>query len=210
MRCNAPRTNALDNMELKLALSNFEDYLEEKFLIGEENREDYLSNKILERNNILLDFPHSIILKLFYHQMDFADWLLWQILGARNGDCNQRESEVPACRIQGKHNHSGIWTSFWLAKTDYDYGFNEWLFKTNEDSHILIEILPLLEQIRYCGVCDDKYFWNFLDDLSDKTKCLSKDNKLKYFQKIDWKANAEELLNETYRFKNDNETYDGG
>ncbi len=188
-------------MELKLELSNFEEYLNKEYLIGRENKEEYLNHKIVERNKILLDFPYSVILKLFYQQIDFADWLLWQILGDKYGYCNQEQSDIPACKITGKHKHNGVWTSFWLAKTDYDYGFNEWFFKNKEDCNILISILSILRQM-YCGsgTYNDKYFWVFLDDLSNKTISLSRQEKLKYFNNINWDSITDEILNETYNF----------
>ncbi len=190
-------------MELKLEISNFEEFLKEDYLIGNDNKQEFLKRKIKERNNILLDFSHSIILKLSYHQLDFANWLLWQILGEVYGYCGY--SNFPMCKIKGEHKHNGIWAIYWLAKTNYDYGFNEWFFKQKEDSDVLIKIKPLLEQLTCFGIYDDKYFVDFLDELVDKTKSLSKDEKIDYFKNIDWEDVENELLNETYNFKNGNE-----
>lgn len=41
-----------------------------------------------------------------------------------------------------KHNHEGIWTSVWLGKTGYDYGFTEMYFKNEADRDKFIEFVP--------------------------------------------------------------------
>ncbi len=182
-------------MQLKLEISNFEEYLKEDYLIGNYNGQEYLNYKVKERNEILFKFPYSIILKLFYHQIDFADWILWQILGEVYGVCQY--SDIPACKIKGNHKHNGTWISYWLAKTDYDYGFNEWFFKKKKDINILTEIIPLLEQFCHCGIYDNKHFLDFLDELSDKTKHLSENEKLNYFKNINWEDIVNRLLKGT-------------
>ncbi len=187
-------------MELKLELSNFENFLRDDLLIGNQCREEYLKSKINERNVILSDFPYSIVLKTSYSQIDFAEWLLWQLFGDMNGICNQNSSDIPACKIKNKHQHKGNWTNLWLAKTDYDYGFNEWFFKSKKDCKIFINILPLLKQMKGWGIYTDKYFWNFLENQSIKASVLPINEKLKHFKSINWEKITDEILNETYNF----------
>lgn len=33
----------------------------------------------------------------------------------------------------GKHSHWGVWTTFWIVKTGYDYGYNDYCFKHDID-----------------------------------------------------------------------------
>lgn len=32
--------------------------------------------------------------------------------------------------------------TYWLAKTDYDFGFNEWYFKRHADLNRFLEFIP--------------------------------------------------------------------
>lgn len=41
-----------------------------------------------------------------------------------------------------KHSHEGTWTSVWLGKTGYDYGFTEMYFKNEADRDKFIEAVP--------------------------------------------------------------------
>ena len=34
----------------------------------------------------------------------------------------------------GDHSHWGIWTSFFICKTNYDYGYEDYCFKNLEDA----------------------------------------------------------------------------
>jgi hypothetical protein len=68
------------------------------------------------------------MLQVSFPEMDFADRWCWQRFGPRDGECIQHGSEYPVCAIEGRHSHTGKWTSHWFAKTDYNFGFNEWYF----------------------------------------------------------------------------------
>lgn len=82
----------------------------------------------------LTRFPYSVMLQVAYPELDFANRWCWQQFGPAHGECQQFHSENCACDIKPKHCHLGVWTEVWFAKTDYDFGFNEWYFR--EKSHL--------------------------------------------------------------------------
>ncbi len=53
----------------------------------------------------------------------------------------QRYSEYRACERTEVHSHVGKWTWHWWAKTDYDFGFNEWYFAESADRELFISNL---------------------------------------------------------------------
>ena len=81
----------------------------------------------------LTRFPYSVMLQVAYPELDFANRWCWQHFGPPHGECLQFQSEYCACDVEPKHCHMGVWTEFWFAKTDYNFGFNEWYFM--EKSH---------------------------------------------------------------------------
>jgi hypothetical protein len=40
-----------------------------------------------------------------------------------------------------QHGHEGIWTFFWLGKTNYDYGFGEYYFQKESDRDRFLEVI---------------------------------------------------------------------
>ncbi len=86
--------------------------------------------------------PHSIVLSLFYPQLDFAERWCWQHFGACFGECFQHHSEYPACNEPLPHCHSGRWHARWLAKTGYDFGYCEWLFAEESDYRRFAAFVP--------------------------------------------------------------------
>jgi hypothetical protein len=111
-----------------VVISTFDDYLAEEV----ESLEERAAEKA-ERAGLLIRFPHAVMLKVSYPELDFADRWCWQRFGPRDGECMQRYSEYPACERTEVHSHSGKWTSHWWVKTDYDFGFNEWYFADSSD-----------------------------------------------------------------------------
>jgi len=99
-------------------LSSFEEYLAVD--------DDPLEER--DRNSRLLRFPFSIMLKVSFAELDFANRWCWQQFGPGDGECMQRESEYRACDVSEPHSHVGTWTSHWFVKTEYNFGFNEWYF----------------------------------------------------------------------------------
>jgi len=73
------------------------------------------------------------MLKVAFPELDFANRWCWQNFGPCDGECMQRDSAYPVCDRVEAHSHAGTWTSYFLAKTEYDYGFNEWYFRDSTD-----------------------------------------------------------------------------
>jgi len=115
-----------------------------------------------QRMELLLPFPYSAVLEGYYPEHDYAVRWCWQNFGPPRGICTDWHSEYPACPLvlateyvetgtlrnedgtdtpkkrvrykdPGEHKHEGVWSSLWLGKTDYDYGFREYAFAREED-----------------------------------------------------------------------------
>ncbi|MBH5328237.1 hypothetical protein H9Q10_00930 [Eikenella sp. S3360] len=95
-----------------------------------------------EREQWRQRLPHSLVLTLFYPQLDFAERWCWQHFGECFGECAQRASDYPACPEPLPHSHQGRWRARWLAKTGYDFGYCEWLFAQEADYRRFISFLP--------------------------------------------------------------------
>jgi hypothetical protein len=123
-------------------LATFEAFLDEVHPIGEAGATEARATETEERKIRLAAFPYSVILQLSYPQMDFATRWCWQQFGPASGECQQYSSEYPACHEKPPHAHVGRWATHWLAKTNYDFGFNEWLFVEQADSDKFLEFVP--------------------------------------------------------------------
>jgi hypothetical protein len=105
-----------------VVLSSFNDFL------ADECSPEGRAEETKDRDVRLARFPYAVMLLVSFPEMDFADRWCWQRFGPRDGECIQPGSEYPVCTIEGGHSHTGKWTSHWFAKTDYNFGFNEWYF----------------------------------------------------------------------------------
>ena len=94
-----------------------------------------------DRNERLSRFPYAVMLQVSYPELDFANRWCWQSLGPGDGACMQHQSEYRVCDRTDPHSHSGKWMSHWLAKTAYDFGFNEWYFAEREDQECFLAIV---------------------------------------------------------------------
>lgn len=121
---------------------SFEAFLEEVFPDDESGSAEARSTAIEERGDRLAAFPYEVVLQLAYPQMDFAIRWCWQQFGPANGECLQYASEYPACQQGAGHAHEGKWLTHWLAKTAYDFGFNEWCFAEQSDREKFVEFIP--------------------------------------------------------------------
>ena len=81
----------------------------------------------------LVRFPHAVMLQVAFPELDFANRMCWQRYGPSDGDCLQHSSEYCVCSFAEPHSHSGKWTWYWVAKTDYNFGFCEWYFAESGD-----------------------------------------------------------------------------
>ena len=140
----------------------------EKFF-GENGRTIYNQDK---RDEALKKFPFTVIVEGCYPENDFAHRWCWQQFGPpQYEECNDHYSEYPGCslvlaideytikknykdsngvyheydfhtRDPGKHSHDGTWTTVWLGKTGYDYGFTEYYFKSEANRDAFIAAVP--------------------------------------------------------------------
>lgn len=94
-----------------------------------------------EREKIRGRFPFAVMLEASYDNQDVANRWCYQNFGPRFGECIEKYSRHPNCDIDVPHSHSGIWTSEWYEKMDYDYGFNEWYFSSQENSDQFIQFV---------------------------------------------------------------------
>lgn len=113
--------------------SSFEEYLaNEGTSVDGRNAED------LDRKARLLRFPHSVMLKVSFAELDFANRWCWQRFGPSDGECLQRFAEYRMCDRIERHLHVGTWTSCWFEKTSYNFGFNEWYFAERADHDLFV------------------------------------------------------------------------
>jgi hypothetical protein len=135
----------------ELCIKNYNDSFKEQ---GGWDTED--SKK---RSEILLVFPHSIIVSADYEEIHTAKKWCWDNFGEiKISKCEEYFEENPVCPIAIKahelrkiesifsidtviiddvsvvdHSHNGRWSILWYGKIDYDYGFWEFFFKKEED-----------------------------------------------------------------------------
>jgi hypothetical protein len=122
--------------------NDFETYLESEHPLDKIGSKNIRAEETRDRNVRLAHFPHSVLLQVSYPEMDFADRWCWQQFGPSDGQCSQSQSEYPACVIIGTHEHKGTWATHWFAKTDYDFGYNEWYFVNQVDRDRFVGYLP--------------------------------------------------------------------
>lgn len=118
--------------------SCFDEYLADELAVSPEHR----VVEVREHEARLEHFPNSVILLLAYPELDFANRWCWQQFGAADGTCLDTQSEYSTCSVQQSHEHEGTWCSHWLAKIDYDFGYNEWNFKARSDLDRFLEFIP--------------------------------------------------------------------
>lgn len=123
------------------------------------------------RRELLAPFPYSTVLEGCYPEHDYAIRWCWQNISPRNGICSDWHSEYPACPLvvatayvergtlknmdgtetpwervrhkdPGEHEHQGVWSSLWLGKTGYDYGFREYPFAMEGDLERFLAAFP--------------------------------------------------------------------
>lgn len=120
-----------------LVLSSLGEYLEDENESPEDSSEEVQSRQVrLER------FPHTVMLKLAFPELDFSERWCWQNFGPMDGECRQKYSEYRVCADDSCHTHRGKWTSHWYVKTDYDFGFCEFHFENENERDQFLQQLP--------------------------------------------------------------------
>lgn len=110
----------------------------EEYLANEDFSTEFRAAEEVDRAARLTRFPYSVMLKVSFPELDFANRWCWQHFGPSDGECIQRDAEYRACDRTEPHSHVGKWTSYWLEKTDYDFGFNEWYFAEGADRDLFV------------------------------------------------------------------------
>jgi hypothetical protein len=87
--------------------SSFEEYNS----FGNASREEHVA-----REERLIRFPHSVMLKVSVPEMDFANRWCWQNFGPCDGKCNQLGSEYSVCERADRHSHVGKWMTYFFVK----------------------------------------------------------------------------------------------
>lgn len=103
--------------------------------------EEGKAEEIRDREARLQRFPHAVMLELAYPELDFAMRWCWEHFGPMDGECLQAWSEYRVCMLDGSHLHEGKWTSYWVFKTAYNYGFNEFYFADQADHALFCDHL---------------------------------------------------------------------
>lgn len=115
-----------------------------------------------KRQRLLEQFPHVVTVEGAYPEQDFLAQWCWKQFGPKQCEkCSDAGLDYPGCplvlateyiqtgwyehkgqRIEWQekaykpveeHGHSGKWTTLWLRKTGYDYGFEDYCFQNPED-----------------------------------------------------------------------------
>lgn len=123
-------------------LTSYGDYLASEYPDPSAEVASSRTADLLEREARLATHPYSVVLQVAYPEMDYANRWCWQQFGPASGECQQAHSEYSACPLRTAHTHEGRWLTYWLAKTDYDFGFNEWCFSSSTDRDAFLEFFP--------------------------------------------------------------------
>ena len=110
----------------------------EEYLASEDDSLEDRAIQEADRNERLSRFPYSVMLKLSFPELDFANRWCWRSFGPSDGECTQRYSEYRVCDRTEPHSHAGKWMSHFFVKTDYDFGFNEWYFAESADRDLFV------------------------------------------------------------------------
>lgn len=97
-----------------------------------------------ERGLLLLRFPFAVMLEVAYPEVDIANRWCWKTFGPKFSPCYQFQSSYPCCLDESMHEHQGVWCTYWFAKSDYDFGFNEWYFRDRQHHDMFLCFVPLI------------------------------------------------------------------
>ena len=106
--------------------------------------EKFRRDKSDRRQRLRERFPHVVLLEGSYPETDFAERRCWQQFGFCDGKCQNYASEYPRYSQPPEHEHVGVWTTMWLGKTGYDYGFMEFYFANESDRDSFLAAVPSL------------------------------------------------------------------
>jgi hypothetical protein len=113
-----------------LLLSSWEEYLQ-----GEIDTPEAAAEEVRGRQVRLQRFPHTVMVKLSFPELDYAERWCWRSFGPMDGECRQKYSQYRVCLEEASHAHVGTWLSHWHVKTDYDFGYCEFYFAESNDQN---------------------------------------------------------------------------
>jgi hypothetical protein len=125
-----------------VVVSTYDEYLTSEYPETSADETRAREADLEERRTRLAIFPNAVVLQVAYPEMDFANRWCWQQFGPADGDCHEASSEYPACDLRTEHRHVGTWRTCWLAKTDYNFGFNEWCFADHQGRDRFVQFIP--------------------------------------------------------------------
>jgi hypothetical protein len=133
----------------------------------------FVEQRMKQRDEIHVKFPYTAIVAGDYWEQDYAEKWLWMNISPKDGECKNNEGDFPGCPLvlatefiktgtyidQGKtktwrekaykeveeHSHEGTWQTFWLGKTGYDYGDNEFCFQNEVDRDRFLAAVPTFD-----------------------------------------------------------------
>lgn len=137
-------------------------------------RLEYNKKRDENRQGFRQKFPFTCIVQGSYPEVDNANSWCWDNFGFRDGKCEwEHQSDYPGCPqvratmyfTEGSykdkdgeehhwkekcykevpaHEHEGVWTAYWLGKTGYDYGDEEFYFKNEADRDAFVKAVPTI------------------------------------------------------------------
>ena len=125
--------------------SDFESFLDSVYPSSSRNSLTAREAEVKDQQLRLEAFPFAVILKVSYPELDYANRWCWQQFGPADGDCLEKQSQYPTCALPNAHRHAGRWRWHWLAKTDYDFGYNEWSFAQEDDRKLFRAFSPHIQ-----------------------------------------------------------------
>ena len=114
----------------------------EKYMACDDDSLEERTTQSRQHDDRLILFPYPAMLELAFPEVAFANRWCWRHFGPMDGECSQEYSEYRVCTNEGPHRHVGKWTTHWFAKTDYNFGFNEWYFSEQADRDSFLANLP--------------------------------------------------------------------
>ena len=127
-------------------LTDFDSYLDSEYPSASSNLLEGRESEIQDRKRRLEAFSYAVVLQVAFAEMDYANRWCWKQFGPPEGECfDRRDSEYPTCDDASPHSHQGKWLCYWLAKTDYNFGYYEWCFALQTDRDSFLAFVPQIQ-----------------------------------------------------------------
>lgn len=128
------------------------------------SKSEYLQNNLASYDNdfkllkdkrqlLLSSFPYSTVIEGVYEEHDGLSRFCWNEFGPK--DCAKCPGPYYGCNYYPlnkededefpPHSHSGNWTSLWLGKFGYDFGYEEYFFRFEVNRDCFLAAVPNLK-----------------------------------------------------------------